>query len=306
MSKLGKAILIGVITLVIGIIVMVAALGLSGWSFDGDFELYSYVCDKRVDDLSVYVGVGNVDIKFYDGEYVKVDYEHNKRMTTNITLGENSDTNVNTLEIRNEMRFSFFNFGRWFKKAPKMTVYIPNDTQVNLKCNVNAGIANVDSGKFGNVSFVLNAGTLNFENIESARFFVRLNAGTVKLQNLVATKTHFEVNAGDFKVAKIVCDELNLKLNAGKFTANDVTCSSNLIEVNAGDCKIEKISLDNINLFVNAGNFDMTVQGAKSDFNIGVEKRAGSCNISNQTGTSPNKIIKVDVSAGSVNVQFES
>lgn len=305
MSKLGKCILIGFIIFVIGAIIMVTALGLSGWSLDGEYETSEFVCDRPIYDIKVEIGVGNLDVKFYDGEFIKVVYQHNKSMKSSISQFDKNDDSDNRLEIQNEMRFRIFNFGRWLKKSPNMTIYIPNGNVVDLQCNVNAGVANVESGKFGNVSVVLNAGTLNFENIESNRFYVKLNAGNVKLQNLSAVKTNVIVNAGDFKIAQMDCVELNFELNAGNFHVKDMTCDLNTIEINAGTFTIEKIKTDQVDAKLNAGNLNMTVQGIKSEFNIEVEKNSGSCNLSNQSGTNLNKKIKVKINSGNVTVQFE-
>lgn len=306
MSKLGKTILIGFIVIIIGVVVMLTALGLSDWSLDGDYEAKEFVCDIPISKLAIDIGVGDLDIKYYDGEFVKVEYQDSKSLQTSILQFGFDDVKDNNLQIQNKMHFRLFNFGRWLKKAPKMTIYIPNSTQVDLQCKVNAGVANVDSGKFGNVSCILNAGTLNLEDIESKLFYVKLNAGSVKVQNLVATETTFIVNAGDFKIAKLACDETKLDLNAGKFLVNDMTCNVNTIEINSGTCKFEKIYLDKLDLNLNSGNFVMNVQGAKSEFNIDVEKHTGNCNISNQTGTNPDKMIKTEIHSGNVTVQFEN
>ena len=160
----------------------------------------------------------------------------------------------------------WINWGINMRKAPTATVRIPRALILDLDIDISAGLVEVGSGTFGKVT-------------------CEISAGKLALGEIVCTALESDVSAGTFEISGLTCEFINCDISAGNATINRVNC-------------------DRIDIDVSAGNISMKVLGNKSDYTILVDKSAGNCNVTSQTGTEPNKRITVDVSAGNVSVNF--
>ncbi|MCM1545996.1 MAG: DUF4097 domain-containing protein [Clostridiales bacterium] len=167
-----------------------------------------------------------------------------------------------------EPKTTFFIWFGW-NKIPDITVKIPDGKVMDLKVDLSAGSANIRGGEFGNVRASLSAGKINFD-------------GTV------------------------VCNKFNASLSAGKLDADRVDCTAFDLHLSAGMALVDCVKCDDISIDLSAGTASVTVLGSKSDYSISVDKSAGSCNVGGQHGAAIGKTIDIDLSAGSVSVEFAS
>ncbi len=158
-------------------------------------------------------------------------------------------------------------FGFGWNKIPAVTVKIPQGKVMDLKLDLSAGVAKVQAGEYGNVRVHLSAGWIDI-------------AGTV------------------------VCNKFNASLSAGKLDVDRVECTDFDLHLSAGVALLDCVKCDDISVKLSAGTASVTVLGNKADYSISVDKSAGSCNVYNQTGMVAGKTIDVDLSAGSVSVEF--
>lgn len=161
----------------------------------------------------------------------------------------------------------WYNFTFLPATLPETLVKIPQNTVLKLAVTVNAGKVELAAGDYSGAEVTVNAGSLTAHGVTCPEFKCEVNAGSVSIKALESAS-------------------LDCKVKAGSFNAERVTCP--VIRVN-----------------VSAGSAGLTVQGKREDYGIRVEKSAGSCNVTSQTGTDPNKKIDIDVSAGSVSVSFD-
>ena len=150
---------------------------------------------------------------------------------------------------------------------PDTVIKLPQNVIFDLDFEVNAGTVNVASGSYGKVDIEVNAGTLT-------------------------------VNSSDCSVFK--CD-----VSAGLLSVNDVSCDSFDCEVSAGKLDVSALKCPDIKADVSAGTIILGIDGVKAEYTISASKSAGSCNVSNQTGNTE-KSLRVEVSAGSINVNFSN
>lgn len=153
----------------------------------------------------------------------------------------------------------------WFE-LPEITVKIPQTSVPDLKIDLSAGKVVVGDGTFQDVTIKISAGTLNVGEIACATFDCSLSAGNAT-------------------VGGMVCDRADIDLSAGSFTAKSICCPL-------------------IGLDLSAGNAKLNVVGSEEDYNVSVDKSAGSCNLSSRTASGSDKKLTVNLSAGDVNVQF--
>lgn len=153
----------------------------------------------------------------------------------------------------------------WFGKIPLTTVKIPKDTKIDLDVHLNAGSAEISGADYENIKLYLNAGGLEIGDSSCKNFTCEINAGGVETGNLVCEKFYVKLNAGGFESDSLNCPDIEAKMNAGSVS--------------------------------------MEIIGIQSEYNIYVDKNAGSCNVSNSSGTTDKKL-NVKINAGSFDARF--
>lgn len=212
--------------------------------------------------------INEIEIKFNAGQLETVFYEGN---CIKVEYSSCKRFTTTCSEKGGKLSIStssirWISIGFWMSSIPKTTIYIPYGWTVDIDAVVNAGTVKLVNGNYGDVK-------------------IKMNAGAVNLGDIVANKVNLDVNAGALNVASAFC--------------NAFSC-----DVSAGSVKVSKLTCDQIGVDVSAGSVNIKVDGSKSQYTVRTDVSAGSCNLSNQSGSDPNKKITVDVSAGSATITF--
>lgn len=162
----------------------------------------------------------------------------------------------------------WYNFSFLPSTLPETVVKIPQGAVLKLDVKVNAGSVKLAEGRYKETSVKMNAGSIHANGISCPAFKCEVNAGAISIKSLESESFDCKLNAGSFNAEQVVCPQIRLK--------------------------------------VNAGSAGLKVRGTKEEYTISVDKSAGSCNLTSQTGTDEKKKIDIDLSAGSVNVSFTS
>lgn len=263
-----KAIIAGVVIVVLGVILLVIALGLNGWSFKVEFETKEFTASEEISTLKLESAASKVKIYYYaagdeNADKVFVKYPTSKQLTTEVT--EQSGV----LTVKGPEKAHWYNFGScngWLD-TPEMLIVLPQGKEVALDLQINAGTLEVAAGTYTNVKVTLNAGVVNLDGI--------------------------------------VCGSFTANVNAGELNASAVECTTCTTETNAGTLTLSGLKCGDINSHVNAGSLNLNIDGAKADYNITVTKNLGSCNVESQQGAT-NKRLTVEANVGSANVLFAS
>lgn len=256
-----KCIIAGAVILGIGIAVLIVALAVNGWKFDWsfrneNFEMKSYEAQEDNSQLNLDFQAGQIEILFYEGEKIKIDFPENNRYTCTVTESDGALTAVSH-------KLYFFDCIGWGVNFPKTTVYIPQDRVISLNLELNAGSVTIADGIFRNLTVRLNAGEIKFGSVTADLLNAEVNAGTLNFENIDCPKTEFKLNAGSANVTRLNSSDINVKVNAGGIklyitgAEQDYTVS---IERNAGSCNIEnRVGVGNKNITgkVNAGGIEI-------------------------------------------------
>ena len=149
---------------------------------------------------------------------------------------------------------------------PTTTISLPQGAKLNLELHMNAGTVNIAGGEYG--------------------------------------KTEINVNAGTIDIGAITCNEFDLHLNAGTINVAGSDCSDFKLKMNAGTANLKGLVCDDIYTKINAGSANMEVAGKETEYEIDIEKNAGSCNKSNHVGSHHGKRIYGTINAGSLDINF--
>lgn len=282
MKTFVKWIIAGAIILGIGLVIMLCGLAANGWKWGTteDFEQKEYTAANTVSAYDIRIAAGTVKVEFTDSDRVCISYPESKHFGYNITEGNGK------LTLAYNKSVNFF-FG-WFipTNIPDTVIKVPYGA-TDFDISINAGKLVLPDGTYGRIDAELNAGKFEAGAISCGEFDFDLNAGTAELTSVGCSNLGINVNAGSITLGKAACNKLTVEVNAGSADVNGVKCSD--------------ISVD-----VAAGSASIAVDGAKSEYNISVDRSAGSCNVSAQSGTDPTKRIIIDVSAGSAAVTFSN
>lgn len=279
MKPFVKAIIAGGCIILTGIIILIIALGLNGWTFKADFSTKEFYAEQENSEIVVESSVGSVKIKYYDGDKVQIIYPEADNYKLSIT---EQDGYVQVSSPKPQ----WYEFSIWWADIPETVINLPKDKVFVLNLTVNAG-------------------SLSLEGAYS-KVWSRVNAGTLKVKDIVCEEFGATVNAGSLEVATAECDIFGATVNAGSMQIDRLLCATSFSgEVNAGSLNVKGIDCPKITATVKAGSLNMKIWAPESEYYIHMYVSAGSSNICNKGGTT-GKGIDAYVYAGSLNIYFTS
>ena len=261
MKGFAKYLIAGLIFILIGAIILVIGLGMSGWQLNPDYTNKIWTQeDGDITHLKVEFGAGEFKTVIYDGDKIEIEYQTSDVYQVKI----NQNAGKLTVETSNKWSFGF----AFMFKSPKMTLKIPKNMNLQIfDFDMKAGMATLAGGEFGIVNIEISAGTLNFKN-------------------------------------DLICDKLNLDMKAGSLITSNIITRDFKLDVSAGSANIGELNCSNTSIGVSAGSVQIRMSGFENDYNITVNKSAGSCNLTTHHYSPDNKTLDIDISAGSVHVNF--
>lgn len=260
MKGMGKAIIAGVVVIVLGVAVILVGLGINDWKLEDDknFEMKRYLCESEINTIKLKFEVGVLKTQFYDGDRIQVEYPETSRLKS--TFSEKDGVLIATANVSKY----WINFWNFTSRIPTTVISIPKNSVVNLDLEVDAGTVTVADGQYGNIKVKLNAGTLNFGKTDCDEIICKINAGTLRADSISSPK-------------------LNCKLSAGTVNLHDIACNSIEVDVSAGTANLHvkgKKAEYNIYTDVSAGSCSVGSQsGTNPDKRINVNVSAGTANI---------------------------
>ena len=283
MKAFAKTVIAGAVILVVGIVIILVALGVNGWQIDGDYEMKTYECQEDNKSLEIDFSLGRLEINYYEGEKIKVEYPEDKSLTASV-----EETNGKfTFETTSKRKWLNFD---WLKKIPATKIWIPQGKIMDLYLEMNAGTVIIADGEYGKFDVNMNAGTISIGDIVCREMSIDMNAGTINMNKITArVKADVDLNAGSVNIQSLFSPIFNC-------------------DVNAGSVSVEWLKSGSTKIGLSAGSIDLLMDGSKKNYEISVEKSAGSCNVSNQFASASGggtRRITADISAGSLSIRFE-
>lgn len=258
MKPFVKAIIGGGCVILLGVIILIIALGLNNWTLKANFTAEEFTAEEENSKIILENSVGSVKINYYDGDRVEISYPESKNYKMSITEKDG------TVKI-SSYKPHWYEFSIWWADVPETVVNLPKDTVFELKLTVNAGSLRLDEGKYSKVNLTVNAGTLNASGVECDTFDATVNAGSMQI-NKLNCHTSFvgDVNAGSMSVKEVTCPKIAADVSAGSLSmkVNGVKDEYTIdVSVSAGSCNLsnQTRSTDKIiTADVSAGSLSIT------------------------------------------------
>ena len=277
------SIIVGVVIVVIGVIVLLCAFGVSGWSlkFQEEWEQETFRSFEWYSKIEIKASAGKVVLKPEPKDCIEIKYDFNDMYTP--SFEEKGDT----LCIKTGDNIKWYDINSWFKNAPTMEISVPLRMKGEIFVELNAGALELCSGNWGPL------------------VDIKLNAGALSVGEVVVDQFNVDVNAGALQIKKVQCSLFNCDISAGGLEADEITCDKFEGKISAGALEVKKLDGERINLNVSAGAAELGLVGAQREYSVTVFKNAGNCNVtSTRGGADFTHVLFIYLSAGSVNVSF--
>lgn len=262
MKRITKTVVAGVIIAIVGVVVLLCALGASGWNFKqaNNWEKGTFSTDSQITKLKIEANVGKVSITRGSTNAVRVKYQYNDRYQPEFKEKEDGTLSITTVKKH------WYEFGYWFDDAPYMDIEIGEEY-------------------FPLIELQLNAGTVHFYDGDWGRLIdVELNAGTVTFGNVAVVELRVEINAGSFYAGNITCEQFKCDVSAGSVIVNKLNANVVDVDVSAGSASLALTGFKseyNITVDKSAGSCNVSSQtGTNPDKRIKIDVSAGSVSIS--------------------------
>lgn len=201
---------------------------------------------------------------------IKTEFYDGDKITVDYPVSNRYSSSIEekdgVLTVKGLNKRHWYNFTFLPNDLPVTLVKIPQNTVLKIDAKVNAGKVELAAGEYSEVEIQVNAGSLTAHGVTCSQFKGEVNAGSISVKSLESASLDCKVSAGSFHADRVSCPLVRVK--------------------------------------VSAGSANLTVAGNKADYTVLVDKSAGSCNVTSQVGSDPNKKIDIEVSAGSVSVSF--
>ncbi len=252
-----KAIIAGICIILVGVIILLIALGLNGWKFKANFDTAEFNAEQENSKIVVENSISAVKINYYDGEKVQIVYPETKNYKASISE-ENGIVKFSSPKPK------WYEFSIWAADVPDTVINLPKDRAFVLDLTVNAGSLRIE-GEYASIKATVNAGSLSSVNVQCDTFDATVNAGSMQIDNLVCqTSFKGEVSAGSLRATNVTCPLITADVSAGSLTM-----------------KINGVKSEyNIQADVSAGSSNIGNQTGTTDKMITADVSAGSLNIS--------------------------
>ena len=241
MSKsLKKMLITGAVLVVIGIIIILAVGFSSGWQFsfaNAEYKTYETDAGAEITDIDLDFSAGTLEISFYDGDVIKVEYPETKQITTECKV-TGKTLKINTV-LHWHVQFL------WFNRIPATKVYIPQNMHLGLKMNVSAGSVSINAGEFTDINIKISAGSISMGDTICNSFDLDMSAGAVDVSKITSNSFNADLSAGALNVKGLKCDSIDLDLSAGSVKINVAGKRSDYTirtDVSAGSCNVSNQS----------------------------------------------------------------
>ena len=158
-----------------------------------------------------------------------------------------------------------------FTNQARTTIYIPNDFEVELDIDCNAGSINIDDVNTKDIAIDLNAGDVKIRNIKSEnKIDIKVQFGDITLNNVDTTELSCDLNAGNYEIQSCnFSEKMTIKGYAGDAELSDVKSPNNNIEITNGDVEYYYVEvLKTLNITVTTGDINISLTGKKADYTL--------------------------------------
>ena len=292
MTKTLKWIIVAASLILIGGIIFIGGMAMSGWSFEnlfsGGFITNKY--DITENYKNVWISATEADIKFVPCEGIKTTIECYERENALHTVRVHNDTlSIELVDNRKWYEHISINF-----ETPKIKVYIPKGDYAELSIKSHTGDTQIPTGlTFESMNVVLTTGDIEVAASAKGEVNIKTTTGNIKAKNLIAQNVELSVSTGDVKLNDINCESLTATGSTGDCVLKNVIAKNSIyIERSTGDIKFDSADAAEIYAKTSTGDIWGTLLSEKvflassdtGSVNVPKTVTGGRCELVTDTG----------------------
>lgn len=272
-----------------------------------------YVAEGAASALKVKTYSGSINVVKGDVETIKIDYkdkEDDPQVEFTFVDG--------VLEMKEKEKQWFnwvgefvwpWNYDKIFDNVTTITV--PMDSDIDYKIAATSGsiyVENATSSK--DLIIDCTSGSVTVKNCNiGGKVDLDAISGSVNIENLTAGK---DINV-DATSGKITMDNLtaggkiDLRGISGSIKGENIKCESLEADCTSGKVDLLKVDAEkSIDIRAVSGSINLSVVDAEENYNFKVSKMSGSANVESKTNAGATKNMSLNVTSGSIHVDFNA
>ncbi|MGG3892133.1 LiaG family protein [Metabacillus fastidiosus] len=186
---------------------------------------------KDIDLIELDIGAISTEIISEDRDTVEADLVGKGKL--------NVRTDGDTITVQFERKW--FDFLSLFKRN-KLTVYIPEGYDRDMKIDIGSGNINYDARKLDQLAVDVGSGNINIKNLTVKDFKLDVSSGNVNIKSLKANSSRIDISSGNVELNNY-SGKLKADLSSGNFDARidqligaiDIDVSSGKVELDLPD-----------------------------------------------------------------------
>lgn len=289
-------IIIGVLLVVAGIILFVAAMTTIHWDISNliasKYVTSTYTINGNLKDISIATDTADVIFRPSENGERELIFHERKNMTHSVTE-ENGMLSIKVIDNRNWYEYIGINLS-----TPQITVHIPQDEYASLSIKGSTGDVEIPNEfKFDSIDISTSTGSVKCG--ASAQGLIKINAttGHIDISEISAGDIDISLSTGDIILSSVSCNgNIKLKVTTGDTVIRDLKCNDLVSNGSTGDLTLKNVILSG-SLYAERSTGDVTFDRCDAA-ELFIETDTGNVNGSLLS----EKIFIVETDTGSKNV----
>lgn len=293
MNKTTKVwIIIAVVLTVLGLAIFAVSMASYDWNFS-ELNTEEYIttsCRLKGDFDEIFIDVDTTDIEFApatEDECSILFFESEK-------VRHYAQVRNGTLFIGIEDNRKWYEFIQIVSKAPKMTVFLPQEEYLSLSIENDTGDLLIPKDfSFNKVEIDCDTSDISWSSSVNDIMKVETDTGSVNIYSAVLSRLNISTDTGDVKLSDLACDRIYCESDTGDISLkNTVATNKFTISSDTGDVRFQKSDAAEMYIKTSTGDVRGTLLSEKvfladsSTGNISLPKTTsgGKCEITTSTG----------------------
>lgn len=314
---LSKLLVFGLIFILLGGIVFLSGLAVSGWSIEKlsgitvTDTVYTESEGKNLNKLNINFNNSDVKIIFDENaDAISVTYptktSRNGKNLTSVSIVETEST----LTLKEKTHW-LKNLFLWDFSDERMTVVLPAGRGVSLSVDTDNGDIKAEGkGTLKDMTLSTDNGDVDTtlsEIISQGKLSFETDNGDIRIGKFDTASLSADSDNGDITLTDgMASDKIELSTDDGDVKIKGkIATSLFIIETDNGDVETDNgglIDAERTNIETDNGDVEIKLSGSKIDYTVSLKKDHGDSNITNQTGGS--KYLSIDSDLGDIEVYF--
>ncbi len=249
-------VIIGIVTLALGIMFMVIAF--KNHSFGGSTITNTHNIEETFDSLSFNLSTADLKLELAEDNKCTVTCVEKEKDTHTVKV-EN-----NTLVVVNERTYAWYEHLFDFSKL-SVTVSLPKSEYKNIK--VDSSTSNIDilGISFKNVDLSGSTGDVKFDKIEMDDFKLDISTGNLSLTNsIINNNIIVDGSTGNVTITDTKAKDITIDVSTGDVKLTNVLASSKIkVNTSTGDITLSSVDAETLSLTASTGDITGSLKTGK-------------------------------------------